>query len=875
MKIFKPMPLSLLTRCFEFQGRAWMGISALLMLSLGDQRRLWLEKDLWTFWATRPEAGGMLEEGTPRACAEYLVCGHAYPQEGQHNACAVRAEVGVLQKQLNVHGYRFWNGNQPSAPQPFERLPLDWAHTWGGADCPDNPLGMGMTEHELGNARVRPLPHIELPDQVLTGPNSRGKPAGFGPIDCMWPQRAARRGTYDDAWFKTHYPAIAPDVDWASAFNIAPLDQQQQQPFTGDEPYAFYNMHPTRPYLAGALPGLRVRLFVTHRVGGEEKFKEVASSLRALWFFPDEERVILIFQGMHQIAEDDGADIVHLLGSIETLAQPRGPQHYLNVRDKRLDRENGALELLREEDLVPADWVTPLVDFAPKENRALERGQARSRREREAVRADVASRGLDPDQYVPLVDGPPVPKVENLDDLIALQAKIEAQTAELHAKTEQEKKEAKEATDKMRTLLENSGHEAPKLETRGPPKPSADDQIQKTLALIEHSRASGGDIGELEKMVTDPKLLARLRSSDEKALQAYRVTAHRQIPVDPMQREASIALRKRVMAHHANGGSFAGWDLTGADLSGLDIRGANLNAALLEKANLTGTLLDGADLQDAVLAHAALVSTQCRRAKLRGANLGAAHIEKADFSETDLTNVNFELSRLLEVCWRGARLDGIQLHEAVLSSIDCSHTHAESMVTFLQRDLRGCCFAGVRFKQAVFLECNLSGVDFSDAVFEKCAFVTITAIGANFQRLRIDSGVFAKDCVLQGADFSGAHLPNMNFRGDVLSDAVFRTATLSGSDFSECDLSRADFAQADLRKSRFVRAILTNTCLASANLMDAVFQHAILTNTDYRHANLFQSDLARVHVGAGVEMEGALMTRARTYPRHRPEEIKS
>jgi len=880
MKVFKPMPLSLLTRCFEFKGRAWMGVSALLMLSLGEERKLWPEKNLWTFWAARPEGAGALEEGMPRACAEYLLCGHAYPQTEQRNACAVRAEVGGLKKQLNVHGDRFWNGDRPSAAQPFERLPLDWAHTWGGAACPDNPLGMGMADEELGNVRVRPLPHIEYPDQVLMTPNSPGRPAGFGAIDSLWPQRAAKRGTYDDAWFKTHFPAIAPDVDWAGAFNIAPLDQRQQTPFVGDEAYVFHNMHPTQPHLTGALPSLRTRLFVTHRVGGEEKFKEVASSLRALWFFPDEERVILVFQGMHQIAEDDGADIVHLLGAIETLAQPRDPQHYLKVRDKRLDHENGVLESLREEDLTPDGWVTPLIDFAATENRALERGLARGRRERESVRAEVASYGLDPDEHAPPVDGPPPPKVENLDDLIALRAKMEAQAAEMRAKAEQEKKKA---IDEARALFEANGRddfhvierEMQGLETRGPPKPLADNLVKDFQTLIESGHASGSDVGELEQMLADPKVQAQWRNGQEKALMAYRMTAHRQLAADAVHGEAALALRQRVMARHAAGGDFAGWDLTGADLSGLDLQGAKLNAALLEKANLTGTLLDGADLQDAVLAHAALISTQCRRANLRGANLGAARIEQADFSEADLTDANFELSKLLDVSWRGAKLDGIRLHEAELLGIDCAQAHAESMIVFMQRDLRGCCFAGGRFKQAVFLECNLSGVDFSDAQFEKCAFVTITAVRANFQRLRIDSGVFAKDCVLQGADFSGAHLPDMNFRGDVLSDAVFRAATLTGSDFSECDLSRADFAQADLRRSRFVRATLTDTCLASANLAEAVFQHAILTNTDYRHANLFQSDFARVCIGAGVDMEGALLTRARTYPRHRPEEIKS
>lgn len=71
-----------------------------------------------------------------------------------------------------------------------------------------------------------------------------------------------------------------------------------------------------------------MRAFVTQRVGNEEKFKEIKTRLNTLWFFPDAERAILAFQGMHEIAEDDGADIAHLLAAVEYLDQPRPAQHY-------------------------------------------------------------------------------------------------------------------------------------------------------------------------------------------------------------------------------------------------------------------------------------------------------------------------------------------------------------------------------------------------------------------------------------------------------------------------------------------------------------------------------------------------------------------
>lgn len=875
MKVFKPLPLSLLTRCFEFRNRTWMGVSGLLMVSLGAQRKLWLEKDLWQFWATRPESGWPLEEGMPRARSEYIVCGHAYPDDAERRACAVRAQVGALRKELHVHGARFWNGDRPTPAHPFERMPLDWAHTWGGASWPDNPLGMGMADQDINGALLRPLPHIEWPDHPRATPASEGRAAGFGPIDIMWPQRASKRGTYDDHWLQTDFPGIAADANW-TAFNVASDDQQQPAPFRGDESYAFDNLHPSQPHLAGTLPGLRARFFVTHKVNNQEKFKEVASSLRALWFFPDQERTILIFQGMHEIAEDDGADIVHLMGGIERLDAPHPASHYLDVRDKRLDKESGALEALREEDLMPLELVVPLIDFTPMENRGADRSRARGRREREAARAEVASHGLDPDEHAAPLDGPPPPRVESIDDLIGLRKLATDQMASLKQKNALEKKKA---IDEVKATF--AAHqmdfgpierEMAGLETRGPPKPFVDDVVKDFHSLIATGKVSGGDVGELEDMVEDKKLLAQWRSGEAGALQAYRMTAHRRLSADPLAGDASVVLRRKVLTHHAAGASFAGWDLTGADLSGMNLRGADFTQALMERANLTGADLADACLAGAVLAHAALVSTSLLRARLEGANLGSARIELADFTGADLRAVIFEKATLSDVSWRGARLDGIRLDDAVLAGVDCSGAMAEDMLVFLQRDLRGCNFSGVRFAQATFLECDLTKVDFSDAVIAKCGFVSVVADGANFQRLRIASGAFVQACTLQRADFSGAILRDMNFRGAALEGATFREAVLQGSDFSECDLTDADFAAADVRSGRFVRANLARACFASCNLMDAVFQHASLENTDYRHANLFQSDFARVRLGGHVQMDQALTTRLRSLPRYRPRE---
>ena len=65
-----------------------------------------------------------------------------------------------------------------------------------------------------------------------------------------------------------------------------------------------------------------------------------------------------------------------------------------------------------------------------------------------------------------------------------------------------------------------------------------------------------------------------------------------------------------------------------------------------------------------------------------------------------------------------------------------------------------------------------------------------------------------------------------------------------------------------LRKSR-----LQGARLAGANLHDAVLAHADLRGADLRGSNLFGADLSRVWLNDQTQFEGALTTRARTWPR--------
>lgn len=874
MRVIKPFAASLLTRSFEFKKRQYLGISVLLYSPMGERPWLLPEKELWPFWATQPEAQAPLEEGYPRRRAEYLLCGSAYTTSQRREAVAVRARVGDLAKDLVVWGQRHWDGTRMTPPLPFQSLRLGWQQTYGGADFAPNPLGMGRGDREVDGCRLRLLPHVEYPQHPLSAPHDVGVPAAFSPIDGLWPQRAALRGTYDERWLKEEFPAIASDADWRF-FNVAPADQQQDAPFTGTEAYSFENMHPDKPLLTGRLPGVTSRVFITRNLAGEQLFQEILTRHTALWFFPEAERVVQVFQGTAEVAEDDASDVSLLMVAIERLGDQRPLEHYQAVRNKRLDRQTGALETLRESDLSPDDITAPLHDFSPKPNRGLERGLRRAELEREAARADVVKHGLDPDEHAPPVKAPPPPTIHSIDDLIAASSRMsqegQAMPARMAAEKARTMADAKAVFQRQGLDFSAIERETAGLLTSGPPRPAAPRLVEDFRQLVSLGKQSGGDVRELEAMLADPVIMAQWKSGDDAALQGYRAMAQHQSPAPPLDGDTARALGTRVLQAHGAGQSLAGQDLTGLVLEHADLAGADLREALLEGAILKGCNLTGARLDRAVLVRAQLDDCLLSNAVLAEANLSGARMEHCTCTGADLSTARCDKTRFVHTDLGGTRLDAIQLLETSFHNVDFRGACSDQMLILKGLSLREVSFAQARFKQLVVLECDLSGADLSGARLDKVVFVTVRASQARLAQLEVGTACFAKGCQFDGADFAGARLERVGLRGTVLAGADFSHASLRGSDLSECDLRGAGFYGTDAREALFVRARLEGASLASANLANAVLMHAVLEDTDFRHANLHEADLARVQVGHTVRFDDALTTRLRTHPRRVPE----
>jgi hypothetical protein len=182
---------------------------------------------------------------------DVIVTGHAYAPKGRRvETMVVGIRVADLKKTVMVSGDRFWRlgpmGHVPSAPQPFERLPVVYERAFGGGSPsaeaeravaayePRNPVGIGLPGTATGDPLVTSeVPNIEYASQRMESVKQRPTPAGFGPISPSWQPRVGFAGTYDDHWLKAQAPLLPHDFD-PRFFQAVPADQQSSAIRPGD-----------------------------------------------------------------------------------------------------------------------------------------------------------------------------------------------------------------------------------------------------------------------------------------------------------------------------------------------------------------------------------------------------------------------------------------------------------------------------------------------------------------------------------------------------------------------------------------------------------------------------------------------------------------
>lgn len=189
------------------------------------------------------DSGALIAEtdlGPAKAATDIVLLGHAHAPKGRAvTELDIGFEVGTLTRSAHIIGNRRWVRSlawvKPSAPEPFERMPLNWSRAFGGHDRKtgkplNNPAGCG--HHEEG--RVCALPNIEHHAQRIKLPWDTPPAVGFGPVPRHWPGRVQYAGTYDTAWERHRRPLLPLDLD-PRYWQIAPPEQQYPGRLRGGE----------------------------------------------------------------------------------------------------------------------------------------------------------------------------------------------------------------------------------------------------------------------------------------------------------------------------------------------------------------------------------------------------------------------------------------------------------------------------------------------------------------------------------------------------------------------------------------------------------------------------------------------------------------
>ena len=868
MRVIKPFAVGLLSRNIEHKRRLALCITASVYFPFAPrgQGTAWSEMSMWNFLGQEMPEGALIDEGVVKTRAEFLVHGAAYASAGKLRQCLVRARVGQREKLLQIYGPRVHLNGQTSEPQPFDRVPLDWAHAYGGPDFAANPLGMGRAFSEAGGARMRVMPQIEDPNAPITRLDAAIAPASMDRIDIAWPQRRRFQGSYGARWLEDQSPGFADDVDWRF-FNLASEDQWFDTMLVGDESFSFDHMHASKPNVRGELPGLRARCFVADAATVQSPLREVALQLSTVWFFPHAERGVMLFQGLTHCVEDDASDIGLLTLALERLGQEKPAAHYASAVANRLDPRRGALHALRESDLLPQglqgsdpDFDAMQADYRPEGlmGQAQRRGAALMV---DIARDDLRAKGMDPDKLgVRMPEPLKLPTLEELPEVVD-KAQTEALNAQVTALLD-----AAEQTQQAQAKAVQAGIDPASLQHRGPPLFRAAAQLQTMLAQLP----PGVVKPDGQPLLDAAKLAPQLKQLEVMERAAYLAGAHQQAAAPAMAAQHAQQVRESVLQAHAEKRSFMGADLTGADLSGLDLRGADFTAAWLESANLRGALLAGCSFAGAVLAHADLSAADASDADFSAANLGRAKLDAVRLLRANLSGAILSDTALANTDMRQARLDGATLLGASFGRADWRGVKASGLI-FLKANLQDMVWHQAHLVQPQFVECDLSGADFSAATLDRASFVQCRGSKLRCAKAMLPGAVFVQGCVFDDADFSGAQMKGSNLRGASLLRARFVDAVLDECDLSDAVLSGADLQGASLRGSLLLKTVLRGAVLAQANLMDAIVQRADLRSCDLRGAHLFGADLSRVRSDTITDWGQAIFERTRVHPRREVE----
>lgn len=899
--IMKPSRLSCAIQTEAAKGGGLTTISSFALFDFADPRRLLTEQALWPMVAEQMPKGAVFDKGKLKPKGEFIIAGAALaPTDRPITGARVTARLGTIEKKLAVFGDRFWRltdrGIEMFEAKPFDRIPIDEAHAFGGPNHKTNPRGKGHAARRIVESGYdAPLPNVEDAQRLIRSIDDNPPPAHFGPIAPDDTGRLRYAGTYDQHWIKNVSPLKPEDFN-PLFYCDAPEDQRLDAYFKGDEGFMVSGMSRGEAAVGGRLPNLRARAFVHRPQDGS--FTEIRMVCDTVTLFPNVTKAALAFRGVAKSEDRFGDDLGTVMLALEFAEDaPRPQDHYLHVFRLRSDPAQAHKHVLSDFQLMPE---TDPDDISERRRQKLEKARQDRIRFLEnqnwAARKAVQDAGMSPDivppvdpnaiDDLPLIAQPTSEEIERGDlDIAALIDDVEALQKAMQLKSDMEMAKAEL---QRRAIVKSVPRGALPETALTPivddehlarfPDLHLDDDMEAAFASLETTIGQKSGLMEaMDKEFAGPGF-AGLPAEIERAFDMVD-SADR---VDPEAADGQFRIACARALKLPEGSPFyellTAFDAFSGDRMDVKAEQASGPAGFPRFGDVFAALKDKklpppkdwSFDRDTMFRNKPFTVNEApgqEALKVAGEKLRKVAPQMIDESAADpIEGLLAKVGKLvpppdpaeadLTVGERIERRKNAALEQIAEAEPDVDEALATSrrmtpMAVFpvdaflpgvaerfgsfiAERLAEGHDLKGADLAGASLRNVDFSGLDLASTFFEKADLT-----GANFSGANLEGAVFT-EAVLDSADFSGVQLRKAN-----LSKASLRGTRLDGATLGESPIIEADFSGASLRNIRLSKIPLIKCLLGGA---------------DFSGAQI--ADLQLIHGQAdGMKMEGAVIER--------------
>jgi uncharacterized protein YjbI with pentapeptide repeats len=350
MQIIRPQQLVVLKGGYQLGRQSYLGVSVVAGCYLSKPAHLVNEAQIWHGWQQAPQSFSLLDAAEPKPNAEFLLAGHAGVGKPV-STLDVCVDVGSLSRHWRVQG----DAQQPGMRiKPFLRMPLDHAQSFGGKGCAENPLGKGFGTNDCENL---------MPVNRLGDPQVRVPLTAPTPVAHNFALRKAYLDKIASQMSDRHYrenifPGMPEQLDCRYYQMACPQQQLTTACWPEQVPYRLQGFLPDNQIIDGQFPAVQARAFCWKH--GE--MQEIALQRKTLWLLPDNDLGLIIYTGSVTLDHMLDESLSALLVGLEECAQPRSPEHYQQVYQRRSDPLSAPWEFLLDRQLMPEKREINVVD---------------------------------------------------------------------------------------------------------------------------------------------------------------------------------------------------------------------------------------------------------------------------------------------------------------------------------------------------------------------------------------------------------------------------------------------------------------------------------------------------------------------------------